>query len=93
VRLDPVTKRVVVDTAPPDSATIRLRDVNWLTAERDLDCSVKLRSAETPRPARVIRDAAGVRVELDAPARIAAGQACVFYDGARVLGGGFIVPG
>jgi tRNA-uridine 2-sulfurtransferase len=92
VGLDPATKRVTVDTAPPDSATIRLRDVNWLTAPRDLDCTVKLRSGETPRPARVFCADAGVLVELDAPARIAAGQACVFYDGERVLGGGFILP-
>lgn len=90
VGLDPVTKRVVVDAAPPETAAIRLRDVNWLTAPRDLDCTVKLRSAASPRPARVRHDEQGVRVELDSPARIAAGQACVFYDGERVLGGGFI---
>ena len=32
----------------------------------------------------------GAEVRLDAPALPAPGQACVFYDGARVLGGGFI---
>ena len=90
IGLDPLTRRVVVDTAPPDSATIRLRDVNWLTAPRDLACAVKLRSGEEPRPARIFLENGGVRVELDAPTRAAAGQACVFYDAARVLGGGFI---
>ena len=89
IGLDPLTRRVVVDTAPPDSATIRLRDVNWLTAPRDLACAVKLRSGEEPRPARIFLENGGVRVELDAPTRAAAGQACVFYDAARVLGGGF----
>jgi hypothetical protein len=34
--------------------------------------------------------AAGAEVVLDAPALPAPGQACVFYDGDRVLGGGFI---
>jgi tRNA-specific 2-thiouridylase len=29
-------------------------------------------------------------VVLDTPALAAPGQACVFYDGDRVLGGGFI---
>ncbi len=90
IGLDPVTRRVVVDAAPPDSAEIRLRDVNWLTTPRDLVCTVKLRSGETPRPARVEIGDADVRVHLDAPTRAAAGQACVFYDGERVLGGGFI---
>ena len=32
----------------------------------------------------------GAEVRLDAPALPAPGQACVFYDGERVLGGGFI---
>jgi tRNA-specific 2-thiouridylase len=31
-----------------------------------------------------------VRVVLETPARAAPGQACVFYDADRVLGGGFI---
>jgi tRNA-specific 2-thiouridylase len=35
--------------------------------------------------------AAGVaRVRLDAPGIVAPGQACVMYDGDRVLGGGFL---
>ena len=32
-------------------------------------------------------------VLLDEPALAAPGQACVFYQGERVLGGGFIMPG
>jgi tRNA-uridine 2-sulfurtransferase len=35
--------------------------------------------------------AAGAEVELDTPALPAPGQACVFYDGDHVLGGGFIL--
>jgi tRNA-specific 2-thiouridylase len=35
----------------------------------------------------------GAEVALDAPALPAPGQACVFYDGDRVLGGGFILAG
>jgi tRNA-specific 2-thiouridylase len=48
---------------------------------------VKLRSSQEPFPARAYAD----RAVLDAPAfGIAAGQACVVYDGDRVLGGGWI---
>jgi len=36
--------------------------------------------------------AAGAVVRLEQPALPAPGQACVFYDGTRVLGGGFIRP-
>jgi len=32
----------------------------------------------------------GAMVQLDAPTLAAPGQACVFYDGERLLGGGFI---
>ena len=90
VGLDPKTKRVVVDAAPPDSSVIALRDVNWLTTPRDMVCTVKLRSGEAPRPARVENGPDGVRVHLGAPTRAASGQACVFYAADRVLGGGFI---
>jgi tRNA-specific 2-thiouridylase len=55
---------------------------------------VKLRARETPQPA-VVRVAAAraATVELDAPALAAPGQACVFYQGTQVLGGGFITAG
>ena len=54
---------------------------------------MKLRAREVPRPASVRATPAGAEVALDAPALPAPGQACVFYDGDRVLGGGFIVAG
>ena len=89
VSLDPATRRVVV--GPRDrSATDRLavRDVNWLIDRPPgpLRCEVQLRAREPARPATV--EAGHVR--LDEPALPAPGQACVFYDGSRILGGGFI---
>jgi tRNA-specific 2-thiouridylase len=53
---------------------------------------VKLRAREVPRAAEVAWDGgAGIlRVVLDEPGVIAPGQACVMYDGDRVLGGGFL---
>ena len=71
--------------------TISLRDVNWLGAEDAdvVDLSVKVRSMRPPVPARLHRSDG--RVELAAPEEaVAPGQACVFYDGTRVLGGGWI---
>jgi tRNA-specific 2-thiouridylase len=71
--------------------TISLRDVNWLGDADDgvVDLSVKVRSMRPPVPARLYR--AEGRVELANPEEaVAPGQACVFYDGTRVLGGGWI---
>ena len=55
-------------------------------------CEVKLRSAQPQHAARVVPlDGGRAEVELAAPAEaIAPGQACVMYDGDRVLGGGWI---
>jgi tRNA-specific 2-thiouridylase len=53
---------------------------------------VKLRSAMTPQPATVYAGEGGTgTIVLDtAQNGISPGQAAVFYDGARVLGGGWI---
>ncbi|MDB5374583.1 MAG: tRNA 2-thiouridine(34) synthase MnmA, partial [Belnapia sp.] len=68
--------------------------VNWLSPPpaTPLPCQVKLRAREVPQPALAHWDpAAGVlRVVPEVPAVAAPGQACVLYDGDRVLGGGFI---
>ncbi len=90
VGLDPTTRRVVVDTAPPGATTLRLRDVNWLTGEIPARCVVKLRSGEVAHGAAIEVKDGETLVHLDTPARAAPGQACVFYDESRVLGGGFI---
>lgn len=73
-------------------------EMNWLIdpPASPLRCEVKLRAREMPRPASVTWDAAAglARISLDAPGIVAPGQACVLYDGDRVLGGGFLrAPG
>ncbi|MDG6095695.1 tRNA 2-thiouridine(34) synthase MnmA [Acetobacter sp. AN02] len=95
VRVEPAARRVVI--GPRTGAAVmscHLRDVNWLVPlpeAESLVCEVQLRARETPRPARVTAlPGGGARVELDEPALPAPGQACVFYRGTRVLGGGFI---
>jgi tRNA-specific 2-thiouridylase len=84
---------IVGPRAALTSRSIHLHEVNWL-AERaaPFDCAVKVRSMRPPAPARVTPMGDGcVEVELRAAEEaIAPGQACVFYDGSRVLGGGWI---
>lgn len=98
IRLEPETARVVVG---PEEAlkrsTLSIDNVNWLGAGSipagGVEVQVKLRSAQTPLSARVMPDnRGGAIVSLDEPeGAVAPGQACVFYDGERVLGGGWIV--
>ncbi len=95
IRLEPDRRRVVVGSrAALGRRELRLRDVNWLgdaplpAAGRRL--AVQLRSTQRPVPATLFAAGEGAVVALDAPDTVAPGQACVFYDGDRVLGGGWI---
>ena len=97
VRIEPTSRRVVVG---PRAALLRghieLTDVNWLGAndlpEQGVTVRVKIRSTTEPAAAtlRQLPDN-GAKVVFATPeAGVAPGQACVFYDGERVLGGGWI---
>lgn len=89
--VDARRQRIVVGPRTAGCSEVRLRDVNWLTVPGPLRCTVKLRSREVPHAAKVRPGADGTAIVLlDMPALAAPGQACVFYDGSRVLGGGFI---
>ena len=92
LKLDPRERRVVVGGRGAGRSILHLREVNWLAAPdtAEMRCHVKLRAREVLRPARVRATSAGAWVRLDLPALAAPGQACVFYGGDRVLGGGFI---
>jgi tRNA-specific 2-thiouridylase len=90
VALDPARRRVVVGPRTAGTSTFRLRDLNWLTPPRTLRCTVKLRARDSFHPATITPDGTGATVTLDTPVLPAPGQACVFYDNTRVLGGGFI---
>ena len=97
VRLEPDARRVVVGSFDALLADrIALRDVNWL-GDDDLPADgvplqVKVRSSRPAAAAMVFgRENGTAKVMLSEPqAAIAPGQACVFYDGERVLGGGWI---
>ncbi|HEX9534101.1 MAG TPA: tRNA 2-thiouridine(34) synthase MnmA, partial [Stellaceae bacterium] len=96
VRLNPETAQVVV--GPREAlATMRvgLAGINWLTPMmpgEGAEVMVKLRSAQTPVRATVTPGAGDTAdLTLAEPVMGAApGQAGVLYDGARVLGGGWI---
>jgi tRNA-uridine 2-sulfurtransferase len=89
-------------TLVPRDGTLRsgmlLAGVRWLVdPPRDchvLAARVKVRARHEPAAARIVAGgpaASAARVEFDAPvAAITPGQAAVFYDGERVLGGGWI---
>ena len=88
--VDAGARRIVVGPRDAGVRVLRLREVNWLVAPGALRCTVKLRAREAPHGAEVRPDGDGAVVTLDAPALASPGQACVLYDGSRVLGGGFI---
>ncbi|HST73734.1 MAG TPA: tRNA 2-thiouridine(34) synthase MnmA [Acetobacteraceae bacterium] len=92
IALDAGRRRVVVGARSTGSHRVTVRDANWLVPPPGdpLRCAVKLRAREQPQPALVRASGGGAEVCLDSPALAAPGQACVFYDGTRVLGGGFI---
>jgi tRNA-specific 2-thiouridylase len=94
LKLDAVRARVVVGPRSAlASRVIALHNINWLAdADAPFDCAVKVRSMRPPVAARVTPLPGNTaRVELaSAEDAVAPGQACVFYQEGRVLGGGWI---
>jgi len=95
LRVDAAARRVIVGPrAALGQQRVLLRDMNWLGTqpEGEMRVAVKLRSAQPPQTATVSLDGDGGVALLDEPALgVAPGQACVVYDGTRVLGGGTIM--
>ena len=100
VRLDPDARQVIVGPREAlDRNIVHVREVNWLggptdTAEADAPkrIRVKLRSAMEPLDAALTllpQNCAEVTL-MEPHAGVAPGQAAVFYDGERLLGGGWI---
>jgi tRNA-specific 2-thiouridylase len=95
VGLDAPTRRVFV--GPREALAVKtmtLKEVNWLGDDEALDgraVHVRVRSTRPPVPGTLRVNADKLRVVLDdAEEGVAPGQAAVFYEGSRVLGGGWI---
>ena len=97
LRLEPDDARVIVGPREALGQTrVYVKDVNWLgdglAPAPGMELEAKIRSL-APRAPAVIADVGdgGAVLELAAAADgVAPGQACVFYAGTRVLGGGWI---
>ena len=97
VRIDAETRRVVLGTRDELlSAGLTAGDANWLIdpPTGPLRCEAQIRYQSRPAACEVEADGDGFVVRFDAPQEgVAPGQACVLYDGDRVLGGGWIRAG
>ena len=100
VKLDAANKQVVVGGKEAlAQSRIVLKDVNWLADinafKNGMACTIKIRSTHDPIPA-VIKALSTDMAEvlLESPEYgVSNGQAGVFFEKDRVLGGGWIVDG
>jgi len=98
IAIDPESKDVTVGPREYLARdTVYIKEVNWLGPDLPLNqpkaIQTKLRSTMAPVAATIIlRPGNTAEIELDElHTSVAAGQAAVFYDDSRVLGGGWIV--
>lgn len=95
VRIEPESRRVVIGTREElGRRDLQANRLNWLTTEApsQLRCTAQIRYQHAPAECTVeVTGDDSCRVEFDQPQfGIAPGQAVVFYDEDRVLGGGWI---
>lgn len=97
VKVDAESKRVIV--GPKEALyedRVSIRELNWLGGEllptEGVPVHVKLRSAQDGVPATAygLPDGSAEVVLHEPQTAITPGQACVMYDGQRMLGGGWI---
>ena len=94
ISVDATAQRVVVGTKDDlGRREIRVADVRWLAEppRAPFRCAVQVRYRHAVAPAAVEPGGGEAVVRFDVPeVAVAPGQAAVFYDGAEVLGGGWI---
>ncbi|MDA7948685.1 MAG: tRNA 2-thiouridine(34) synthase MnmA [Hyphomicrobiaceae bacterium] len=100
VRLDAERSQVVVGPrASLRTSRVWLKELNWLGDEAfshipdtGIDVEARIRSTGIPQTATLMNQDGAAFVHLhEGEDGVSPGQACVFYDGTRVLGGGWIV--
>jgi tRNA-specific 2-thiouridylase len=91
-KIEPLSRRIIVGPRQAASLHVRLRDVNWLVEKPgpSIHAQVKLRARQDPQSVEIKTNNSETCLLLDKPSVAAPGQAAVFYDGSRILGGGFI---
>ncbi|MCP4355144.1 MAG: tRNA 2-thiouridine(34) synthase MnmA [Proteobacteria bacterium] len=93
----PETNQIVIGTKDElNVKTFNIKDISWLgetIPKEGLKCFVKVRSTHTPTECTLtLKDNNQATVELETPeTMVSPGQAAVFYDGDRLLGGGWIL--
>ena len=96
VAIDRENNRVVVgDDESLRTSICEVQEVNWISHQVSAEpvrATVKIRHKHVPAEATITPvDDTHARIVFDAPQRaITSGQGAVFYDGERVLGGGWI---
>ncbi len=93
VAIKPETNQIVVGPREAlECRSVELENVNMFDSRKEFDCEVKLRYRTTAVPCHVVIDGNRARVDLKEPVfGVASGQAGVFYDGEKLLGGGWII--
>lgn len=95
VKIDPATNQVIVGSKQDLARDlIIIEDCNWLITppEEFMPITLKFRSVMQPISAQVRATENGAEIQLDTPQYgISPGQAAVFYDDSRLLGGGWII--
>ncbi|MGB1360657.1 MAG: tRNA 2-thiouridine(34) synthase MnmA, partial [Alphaproteobacteria bacterium] len=96
VELRPDTKEVVVGGKEAlGKQTISITNINWIGDEEindtPKDVQIKIRSVMQPVKGKVYKKGNHIVAEFDEPEfGVSPGQACVFYNNERMLGGGWI---
>ena len=85
---------IVGDKYQLEKKMVFLKQCNLFIDKKSFDCEVKVRYRTEPVKAKVKMDGGKATVFLEKPVSgVAKGQACVFYKGDKLLGGGWIRGG
>lgn len=93
VEIKPQTNQIVVGPREAlECHAVELENVNMFDERKELECTVKLRYRTEAVNCHVVIHGDHATVNLETPVLgVASGQAGVFYDGDKLLGGGWIV--
>lgn len=93
VEIRPATNEIVVGKKEAlECHKVVLENINMFDDRTDFECEVKLRYRTTAVKCHVVIEQGLATVELSEPVMgVASGQAGVFYEGEKLLGGGWIV--